>query len=389
MFECEFLCRKLQYIFGWHVRAYIDGECVLDLPPAELLFDPVSPFIDELLSNERGCFVKLCASNRYFMVLSSPADCARIVIGPIGNMSVTRHSAQGELYEYGVYDELLDEYFSYRNASSCFSHSRLSSIAAMLQYALSGEKVSYHNAAFDEKEYMPLKQPMDKTENVGEIIAFECEYLAFIELGNTQKLAELFESNPYWSGAELMYDAMLNQIKLRVSSYVFYASRAAMRAGVQLERAYDVCEQSVFQIDSALSTREVYSLFRAVSLDFAGMVATLNSSRIVERVREYVLKNSDRRVDTQELADLVGLSRPYFCKKFREDAGMTAAQFVLELKLEQAKRMLERTNSTLAQIAERLAFSSQSHFQNSFKKRFGITPGEYRTDFRSSISRIK
>lgn len=382
MLECEFLCRNILYIFGWHTRIFVGEESVLDLAPQDILFDPASPFIDELLGNKRSCFVKLCASNRYFLVLTSPKDNARIVIGPVGNTPVTKHSAQNELYEYGVYDELLDEYFNYRSRASCYSHSRLSSIAASLQYALSGEK-NKQSAHRPERESPVRQSPSGKTDNIGEIIAFEDEYFSLIELGDTKKLEQLLDKSPYWSSTELVYDAILSTLKTRISSYLFLASRSAMRAGVQQEPAYEACEKSTFQVDAAVSAQEVYSIFRSASVDFAFMVAALSESLLADRVREYIVKNPERRVDTEELAELFDLSRPYFCKKFKEETGQTPAQFVLELKLDRAKQLLARSNRSLAQIADQLAFSSQSHFQNAFKRHAGMTPAQYREESRN------
>lgn len=383
MLECEFLCRNILYIFGWHTRAFVQGETVLDLAPHEILFDPASPFIDDLLENRKSCFVKLCASNRYFLVLTSPKDNARIVIGPVGNTPVTKHSAQSELYEYGVYDELLDEYFDYRNQASCYSHSRLSSIAVSLQYALSGEKPKQSANRHDLPASSQQKAALGKADNVAEIIAFENEYLALIELGDEKKLRLLLNENPFWNNTELVYDTMLTALKTKISSYIFLASRTVMRAGVEQESAYDLCEKSSFQIESSVSAHEVYSIFRSASAEFAKMVAGLSGGLFADRVREHILKNPERRIDTEELAELFDLSRPYFCKKFKEETGKAPAEFALEIKIDRAKQLLARSNNSLAQIADQLAFSSQSHFQNCFKKTVGITPAKYRAESRN------
>ena len=49
------------------------------------------------------------------------------------------------------------------------------------------------------------------------------------------------------------------------------------------------------------------------------------------------------------------------------------------LKVVEAKRLLEISDKSLEQIAAYLGFSSQSHFQNAFRKHTGITPGAYRS----------
>jgi AraC-like DNA-binding protein len=66
------------------------------------------------------------------------------------------------------------------------------------------------------------------------------------------------------------------------------------------------------------------------------------------------------------------------CERFKQDTGRTINEFITLVKVDEAKRMLRVTNNTIAQISDYLAFSSQSYFQNVFKKIEGCTPREYR-----------
>jgi len=57
---------------------------------------------------------------------------------------------------------------------------------------------------------------------------------------------------------------------------------------------------------------------------------------------------------------------------------MTVNTFITERKIDEAKRLLETSNQTVSQISAFLGFSSQSYFQNVFKKSTGMTPAKYR-----------
>lgn len=52
--------------------------------------------------------------------------------------------------------------------------------------------------------------------------------------------------------------------------------------------------------------------------------------------------------------------------------------FIMRCKLEEAKSLLAYTDKSISEISNYLCFSSQAYFQNVFKKKFGITPNEYR-----------
>jgi AraC-like DNA-binding protein len=57
---------------------------------------------------------------------------------------------------------------------------------------------------------------------------------------------------------------------------------------------------------------------------------------------------------------------------------MTVHRYVTQVKMAEAKRLMEITHKSVAEISEYLGFSSQSYFQRVFKKQYGITPGKFR-----------
>ena len=95
-------------------------------------------------------------------------------------------------------------------------------------------------------------------------------------------------------------------------------------------------------------------------------------------MRDYALDHISRPVTTEELAQALGTNRTYLCRMFREETGETVQDYVTGLKMDEAKRLLDMTSKTAAEIGSYLGYSSQSHFQRVFKKAVGMTPGEYR-----------
>ncbi len=65
-------------------------------------------------------------------------------------------------------------------------------------------------------------------------------------------------------------------------------------------------------------------------------------------------------------------------RRFKEELGIHIGAFITRCKLEEAKSLLTYSNKSLAEISSYLCFSSQSYFQNVFKRKYGITPKQYR-----------
>ena len=80
----------------------------------------------------------------------------------------------------------------------------------------------------------------------------------------------------------------------------------------------------------------------------------------------------------EEIAKACHVSTCYFRRLFKEYSGKSPLEYRMELRLNMAKEMLESGESTLEYIAEALGFESTSYFCRIFKRKFGITAGQYR-----------
>jgi AraC family transcriptional regulator len=84
-------------------------------------------------------------------------------------------------------------------------------------------------------------------------------------------------------------------------------------------------------------------------------------------------------IGLHDLAREASLSRFYFAKLFRNTVGHSPYQYVLERRIEQAKEMLALGESSSAEIASALGFSSESHLALAFRQHTGLAPAEFRS----------
>jgi len=87
----------------------------------------------------------------------------------------------------------------------------------------------------------------------------------------------------------------------------------------------------------------------------------------------------------KDLAQKVGFSESQFRRLFVQWVGMPPHQYLHQHRLQHAQRLLETTDITCAEISRQLGFSSLSHFTQTFKSTFGVTPARHRQIFLQSM----
>ncbi len=86
----------------------------------------------------------------------------------------------------------------------------------------------------------------------------------------------------------------------------------------------------------------------------------------------------ERDLSLAKLASIINISPAYFASLFKQSMGIAPHQYVIQQRVEQAKFLLSKTDLTLADIASKVGFSSQSHLTQQFKRLTGITPKQFR-----------
>lgn len=114
--------------------------------------------------------------------------------------------------------------------------------------------------------------------------------------------------------------------------------------------------------------------------------ATTVCSGAVERVRDHLHAHLDASISVAELASIASLSRFQLTRQFRRAFGLPLHAYHLHLRLEDAKRRLER-GERIAGVAAALGFADQSHLHRRFRGCYGVTPDAWRRAARGSNTR--
>lgn len=98
----------------------------------------------------------------------------------------------------------------------------------------------------------------------------------------------------------------------------------------------------------------------------------------IKFIIKYTENNYTEKISIQDIADAMNLSQSHFMKFFKNTMGCSYIDYLNDYRLTMASRLLLSSESTILTIAGEVGFDNLSYFNRMFKKKFNITPSEYR-----------
>ncbi|MBA2941805.1 response regulator [Paenibacillus sp. CGMCC 1.16610] len=104
------------------------------------------------------------------------------------------------------------------------------------------------------------------------------------------------------------------------------------------------------------------------------------SDRSVDVALQYIRTHYHDDLSLEKVAAIVYLNPVYFSQLFKQKIGQGFKEYVTHLRLEQAKQLLLNPKLKLADVADRIGYQDMRHFSQVFRKKYGVTPSEYRNE---------
>lgn len=106
-----------------------------------------------------------------------------------------------------------------------------------------------------------------------------------------------------------------------------------------------------------------------------------HSDEQVLKAQQWMGKNYEKKFSIDMVADSMGISPRHFKRRFKNATGETPLAYLQRLRIENAKRFLERTRDTINEITWRVGYEDINSFRRLFIKHTGLSPKEYRNKF--------
>lgn len=238
--------------------------------------------------------------------------------------------------------------------------------------------------------------------------AFRTSYLIHLVLDGTGvftaegKKYQLHKNEAFliYPGIETMYEA--DQEKpwhyLWVGFHGYLSEDCIRRMGfskenpiIRLQHKEEIieCVQSI--LESAQLTYSNYLLRQGELYRFFGLMIKYSenlkrdkqthdypSSVYVKQAVQHMMTYYYKHIKIDSLAEEIGITRNYLAKSFQKELQMSPQEFLINLRLEKAARILESTSDPIGEVSDRVGYSDPLAFSKKFKEKFGMSPKAYR-----------
>ena len=105
--------------------------------------------------------------------------------------------------------------------------------------------------------------------------------------------------------------------------------------------------------------------------------AISGNTQIVRKAKSYLTEHYSEPLGLKEVADVLGVSAGYLSKCFKAHGGNSFTEYLTDVRLEAAKRMMRESDRSISDISYAVGFSDPGYFSKCFRKRENLSPSEY------------
>ncbi|NOU88886.1 helix-turn-helix domain-containing protein [Paenibacillus sp. LMG 31460] len=177
----------------------------------------------------------------------------------------------------------------------------------------------------------------------------------------------------------LFLNAYQKPLHIRISHLQEEHLKWANISLLQLELEWKIEEKSEYSYDLMRNILETVLLLHHKNMITPQLLPEkTDDSLIIQEVLREIHRRYNTSITINEIASRHFLSESLLRRKFSEMLGISPKQYIINLRLEEAKRLLQQTNRAIEYISSEVGFTSSSRFYDLFVKWVGMTPMEWR-----------
>lgn len=385
---CEYLYNSL-YI---PIYLYDNNELAACYPVQENDTLPPSFYLSNLWGTDKKVTYTLTRFYSYYGCIKIENCNSCIVVGPINDLPYSSDSLLVMVREFSNADCKVEAFSEFFHKIPVYNLDTFINTILFINYTvnnteLTSKDIKYSaeaqldtsiNQKYSERSYATKEEGI-----INNNLTIENELLRYIETGNVDQIEKFkFPIRSQNTRMGTIANNNLRQWKNMFIVTVTLTSRAAMKGGLTPSIAYELSNIYMQQVERLADVDAIKSLLGQVQRDYTNRVANsifpATADNILHQVIQYVCENTNKHITVADVANHVCFSRPALSRKVKRELGFELSVFIRKCKLEESKDLLAFSDKSISEISNYLCFSSQSHFQKSFKDQYGITPQTFR-----------
>lgn len=216
----------------------------------------------------------------------------------------------------------------------------------------------------------------------------------YTHLGEIRSIIQSFRmlkdhwSDDYETWFEQLKNSFLNndEIFSLMNYLIYYTGRemSGMSKEIYNRWVQDELPKLTEKVDNSYSLEQMRQEIKHVLTDHYEMMKKIQNenqySSIIRNICEMIERDfANPNLSLEMLGDRFQLNAKYVSKLFKENTGQRFVDFLIEIRMKEAKRLLTETGHSVQEIAERVGYAHAISFTRVFKRTTGMAPGEYRT----------
>lgn len=122
--------------------------------------------------------------------------------------------------------------------------------------------------------------------------------------------------------------------------------------------------------------KEAIIIFKYISVKLYNK--NIKISHEINKTKKYIQEHFKEQLTIESIANFIGFNKNYLCKKFKNEMGVTIHQYLILIRIDNAKQLLISSNCSIDNVAFDCGFYNVIYFRTIFKKNTGLTPTTFR-----------
>ena len=393
-FDLQYICTVIGNLSGIPVRLYENDKQVFYHSLANLPKDPITLYSEDIFKIKTNLGYYITPFFNYYGVINFLQY--KIVIGPTRQLPANEKDLRELAFQLDLVNEIADEFVQAMKSIVPMPLESIMQILCVLNHIFNKEKIKLEDIQIYEFQQTEIKQQFEnertdknfdalteikQQQEIHNTLAIEQTLMNIVRKGDTAALREWIDKAPAVRAGILSSNQLRQQKNIFIVTATL-ASRNAIRGGMDVDDALSLSDSYIQKCELLSSTVNLTNLQYRMVMDFTERVERIrlgkNPSKLVIDISNYIQHHLSDAISTEDIAAYLFISRSRLSTKFKAETGINLTDFIMQEKIEEAKRLLRYSDKTSLAISSYLGFASQSHFSKVFKKFTGKTPNEYR-----------